>query len=435
MQQLRLRLAANLSGQQQGIYSVCSAHPLVLKAALRQAKQDQSQLLIEATANQVNQFGGYTGMLPADFIHFVTALATEEGVSSDQLLFGGDHLGPVCWQNGPAEQAMQKSEALIAAYVAAGFSKIHLDTSMRCADDPKVLPDDVIADRAARLCQVAEQTAELHGFAGKLLYVVGTEVPPPGGVSELDESLQVTAVDDVARTIALHRHAFSQQGLSNDVWSRVIAVVVQPGVEFDNDNVHPFQPDRAKALSHYIKQERSLVYEAHSTDYQTTEAYGNLVRGHFAILKVGPQLTFALREALFALAHIEQQLIPGNQCSNLIDICLQQMDKHPDYWQRFYLAKGQNLKYLQLFSYSDRIRYYWPQPELQQAVQTLFSNLAKTSIPQPVLHQYLPQHAAPEQTHANSVLAEDLVIQHIQRVLTRYAQACGSSLQIKEQWL
>lgn len=425
MQQLRLRLAANKSGQQQGIYSVCSAHPLVIKAALRQAKQDQSQLLIEATANQVNQFGGYTGMKPADFIAFVAELAAEEGVGSDQLLFGGDHLGPVCWQSESAEQAMQKSEELIASYVSAGFSKIHLDTSMGCSDDPTVLPDEVVAKRAARLCQVAERTAAQHGFAGQLLYVVGTEVPPPGGVSELETSLQVTSVDDVAQTIAVHRQAFSEQGLSDDVWSRVIAVVVQPGVEFDNDAVHPFQPEHARELSHFIQQEHGLVYEAHSTDYQTDSAYIDLVRGHFAILKVGPQLTFALREALFALAHIEQQLVPAEQCSDLINRCLEQMNEHPVFWQRFYVATEQELQYLQLFSYSDRIRYYWPQPELQSAVQQLFSNLASTRIPQPLLHQYLPQQALPEQAGELQWSAEDRVIQHIQRVLTRYAQACG----------
>ncbi|MCH8537740.1 MAG: D-tagatose-bisphosphate aldolase, class II, non-catalytic subunit [Alkalimonas sp.] len=432
MQQLRSRLAANKTGQQQGIYSVCSAHPLVIKAALRQARQDQSQLLIEATANQVNQFGGYTGMKPADFISFVADLAAEEGVDSEQLLFGGDHLGPVCWQQETAEQAMHKSEELIACYVAAGFSKIHLDTSMGCADDPDILPDEVIAKRAARLCWVAEQTAAEYGFAGQLCYVVGTEVPPPGGVSELETSLQVTSVDDVATTISVHREAFSQQGLSDEVWSRVIAVVVQPGVEFDNDMVHPFEPAKAEALSQYIQQEPGLVYEAHSTDYQSATAYQHLVRGHFAILKVGPQLTFALREALFALAHIEQQLVPAEQCSDLINACLQLMNKQPAYWQRFYQAQEQELRFLQLFSYSDRIRYYWPQPELQGAVRQLFSNLARVRIPQPVLHQYLPQQAWPEPGAEENCSAEDRVIQHIQCVLKRYAQACGTTALIKE---
>jgi hypothetical protein len=54
-------------GNSNGIYAVCSAHPLVLEAAIRYAHSHQTPLLIEATSNQVDQFGGYTGMTPADF--------------------------------------------------------------------------------------------------------------------------------------------------------------------------------------------------------------------------------------------------------------------------------------------------------------------------------------------------------------------------------
>lgn len=71
-------IRTNKAGQPLRIYSVCSAHPQVLMAALAQAKQDGSKLVIEATANQVNQvnqYGGYAGMQPSDFIHFVFKLA------------------------------------------------------------------------------------------------------------------------------------------------------------------------------------------------------------------------------------------------------------------------------------------------------------------------------------------------------------------------
>ncbi len=48
------------AGKTNGIYAVCSAHPLVLEAAIRYASANQTPLLIEATSNQVDQFGGYT---------------------------------------------------------------------------------------------------------------------------------------------------------------------------------------------------------------------------------------------------------------------------------------------------------------------------------------------------------------------------------------
>ena len=62
--------AKNRSGQGGGIFSVCSAHHLVLEACMQQVLEAGTHLLIEATANQVNQFGGYTGMKPDDFPDF-----------------------------------------------------------------------------------------------------------------------------------------------------------------------------------------------------------------------------------------------------------------------------------------------------------------------------------------------------------------------------
>jgi D-tagatose 6-phosphate 4-epimerase len=50
------------AGDRVGLTSVCSAHPIVVEAALRQGKADDSPVLIEATCNQVNHQGGYTGM-------------------------------------------------------------------------------------------------------------------------------------------------------------------------------------------------------------------------------------------------------------------------------------------------------------------------------------------------------------------------------------
>jgi len=345
-------------GEAVGIYSVCSAHPLVLTAAILRAKRDQSLLLIEATANQVNQFGGYTGQKPADFIARVQQLATELELPLTQLVFGGDHLGPVCWRNEPAAAAMQKSEALIAAYVQAGFSKIHLDTSMPCADDPAVLSEQTIANRAARLCAVAERYALAEQ---PLSYVIGTEVPAPGGVQQLEQQLHATAVSAVELTLQTHQHAFAAEGLAADVWQKVLAVVVQPGVEFDNSQVHAFDASAATELSAFIRQQDQVVFEAHSTDYQTTQALQQLVQGQFAILKVGPELTFALREALFALSHIEAELLPVAARANLIATCREVMLSKPTYWQSFYSQADWQL----LYSYSDRVRYYWPEPQLQ----------------------------------------------------------------------
>ncbi|HEV7854689.1 MAG TPA: class II D-tagatose-bisphosphate aldolase, non-catalytic subunit, partial [Mycobacterium sp.] len=316
-------ISRHKAGEAVGIYSICSAHPTVVEAAMAQAAADGSYVLIEATSNQVDQFGGYTGMRPPEFRDMVLAIADERGFPSDRVVLGGDHLGPNRWQRENASAAMQKAETLIAAYVEAGYAKIHLDCSMSCADDPTVLDDEVVAQRTARLMRVAEDTARRTGV-GAPMYVMGTEVPVPGGAHETLGVLTPTPADRARRTIATHRKAFADAGLDH-VWPRVVALVVQPGVEFDHLHVIDYQRDATVELRRVLDDEDHLVFEAHSTDYQRPAQLRELVEDHWAVLKVGPGLTFAMREALFALALIENELVPRPSRSNLIEVVERRM--------------------------------------------------------------------------------------------------------------
>ena len=151
--------AAWHQGTPRGIYSVCSAHPWVLEAAIDQALEDGSHLLIEATSNQVNHQGGYTGMLPEDFRRMVSGIAEVKGFAESRLILGGDHLGPNPWRTQAAAAAMREADRMVEAYARAGFQKIHLDASMACADDSSPLPEETIARRAAALCRIAEQAS------------------------------------------------------------------------------------------------------------------------------------------------------------------------------------------------------------------------------------------------------------------------------------
>ena len=290
-------LKANKQGEARGIYSVCSAHPLVIEAAIEQAKADDSPILIEATANQVNQYGGYTGMLPADFNEFIGKIADSKNYPRDRVILGGDHLGPVCWANEASEEAMVKARKLIKSYVAAGFKKIHLDTSMNCADDPVVFSDERVAERAADLCAVAEKTA-IHEFGkSDLFFVIGTEVPPPGGATEEIHELELTPVERVKKTLELHQHAFIKRGLSS-AWDRVVGLVVQPGVEFDHTSIIDYQSHKAQELKAYITCVPTIVYEAHSSDYQSDGAYKALIQDHFGILKSRSAINVRLKRGI-----------------------------------------------------------------------------------------------------------------------------------------
>lgn len=413
----------NRESGQGGICSVCSSHPLVLEAAMRQSLEDGSILLIEATANQVNQFGGYTGMLPGDFPLYVNRIAAEVGFPYERIILGGDHLGPLCWTDENAEDAMAKACDLVAAYVKAGFKKIHLDASMSCAGDAEPLEDEVVAERAASMCKAAERAVAESSLLQKPIYVVGTEVPVPGGATEEIEDLAVTPVTSVQHTVEVHRKAFSQAGLG-DAWSRVVAVVVQPGVEFSHTDVHPYESEKAQALSQAVLQFPGLVYEAHSTDYQPDEAYQELIKDHFAILKVGPQLTFALREALFALNLIENELIDTNKRSELIDICEQVMLDQPSHWIKHYPDNEPEGRVFRRFSYSDRIRYYWTNPSIDRAFKKMMANFSGVQIPLPLLSQFMPMMYQQVQSGTVSATARDLILFHIRSVLSVYSEAC-----------
>ena len=211
-------VARHKSGQHAGIYSLCSAHPLVIESALCEARASGTPLLVEATSNQVNQFGGYTGLTPAGFRAFVHDIAGRVGYPADRVWLGGDHLGPNAWRQEVAATAMGRAEELVALFVTAGFRKLHLDCSMSCADDPSPLPEATVAGRAARLCAAAERAWREHGGDAPA-YVIGTEVPAPGGAGEELLALTVTTPEAAQATIEAHRGAFEAADLAA-AWPR-----------------------------------------------------------------------------------------------------------------------------------------------------------------------------------------------------------------------
>ncbi len=412
------------SGEAVGVYSVCSAHPTVVEAAIAQAAADGSHVLIEATSNQVDQFGGYTGMRPPEFRDLVLGIADRCEFPRDRVVLGGDHLGPNRWQRENADAAMDKAETLIAAYVDAGYAKIHLDCSMSCADDPDVLDDVTVAQRTARLLQVAERHAQDSGV-GRPVYVIGTEVPVPGGAHETLDVLTPTPADRARRTIAAHRTAFANAGLDH-VWPRVIALVVQPAVEFDHVQVIDYRHEATAELRRVLDDEEHLVFEAHSTDYQRPAQLRELVEDHWAVLKVGPALTFAMREALFALAHIENELLPPSSRSDLIDVVERRMLANPQYWDGYYEGDAVTQRTQRRYSYSDRLRYYWADDEVDAARRSLLENLDRVGIPMPLISQFLPHQYDRIRAGELQPGANALVIDRVRDAMRPYAYACGT---------
>ena len=413
----------HLSGQTSGQVAVCSAHPLVLAAAAARAKRDDTLLLVEATANQVNLSGGYTGMTPADFADHMTRQAAHSGLATEQILLGADHLGPHLWRQLPAMEAMTHAEALTRAFVAAGYGKLHLDTGRACADDPSGrLPVKLAAHRAAALCRAAESTAD-HFRRQPPWYVIGTEVPAPGGALVQSGATTVTDPQDLGAELAQYEEAFSRAGVEQ-AWERIIAVVVQPGVDFDDHRAAVYHPQAAAALSAFHERlPNAMTFEIHAADYQTPSALNQMVRDHFTLLKIGPCLTFALREALFALAHIENELPCLAHRSNLMAVMERLMQTHPEHGNAHYHGTAQERHYLRRYGLRDRIRYYWPRTEARKACEQLMHNLSKP-IPRPLLLQFLPDLTEAITSGALPATPEAILQARIQSALHPYVDAC-----------
>ena len=432
-------LKQNHNGRAVGVYSICSANRFVLEAGMLQAQHDDSLLLIESTSNQVNQFGGYTGQTPAEFVSFVKGIAAGMNFPAERVAFGGDHLGPHAWRTENSSSAMQKAIELVRACVLAGYTKIHLDTSMRLGDDPgdfsSPLADEVISRRAADLCRAAEDAyQQLPPGSPAPLYVIGTEVPIPGGEVLDAQAPETTRPEDVARTLQLARESFEVRGL-HTAWERVIALVVQPGVEFGDATVFPYMPDKARALSRFVDEHRhdkqwQGIYEAHSTDYQSPAALRQMVRDHFAILKVGPWLTFAFREAVFALAAVEEEWLGhrrGITISRVRESLEEAMLANPEPWKNYYRGDEKALRLARKYSFSDRCRYYWTQQDVAAALQRLLRNLTAHPAPVSLLSQYLPDQVAALRSGEVSNQPVALIHNKILGVLEHYAHACAMS--------
>jgi len=424
---LRNIISAQMAGRAVGIMSVCSANRFVIEAAMHQAAEGDAALLVESTGNQVNQFGGYTGMTPKRFAAFVMEIAREADFPEERILLGADHAGPGPWPEEPAARAMENARDLVTACIEAGYEKIHLDASMACKDDKLPnghLPVEIAVQRSACLCRASE-AAPAHGVP-RPVYVIGTDVPLPGGMRGEEAHAWVSRTSDVVFTIEETEKCFAREGLG-DAWTRTVAVVVQPGVDFGPGTVVDYDPKHAEKLVSFVRSGGKFVFEAHATDYQSPSALRRMVSDRFAILKVGPALTFAFREALTALEHIETELFSGRQgihLSNLRRAVENAMDKNPAHWAPYLPGGETEHRPLRYHSYSDRVRYFWPLPEIQASIQKLLDNLNSCQLPLPLVSQYLPRQYEAIREGRIQPSPEALIRSKIMEVTARYAAAC-----------
>lgn len=424
------RLKTILQGQdeaQSGVFSVCTANDLVLRASMLHAKEHNYTVVIEATANQINQFGGYTGMLPKDYVNLIENIRKDVGLDVSQLILGGDHLGPLTWQNLPEKEAMENSVTLVREFTLAGFTKIHIDTSMRVADDDQnaALDVRVCARRGAVLANAVreayEELLKSKPDAMRPALVIGSEVPIPGGSQEHEDSITPTAPEEFRRQYEIFRETFREYGAP---FEDVVAFVVQPGVEFGDDFVFQYNAERAAELCAALRPYAPLVFEGHSTDYQTRTSLSGMVRDGIKILKVGPGLTFVLREALFQLEECEKVMVADEEELSFVkDTILDVMNADDKYWKKYYTGTAEEIEYKKLYSYSDRCRYYLPDATIQQSIAQLLGNTA--DVPPALISQHFPRQYVKVMEGQLSTDGLSLVLDRIGNVYDDYAAACG----------
>lgn len=421
------------SGENVGIFSVCCSNQYVIEAAMQKLLNKNIPLLVEATANQVDQFGGYTGMKPKEYVKYIYSIADKVGFPKERIILGGDHLGPLTWRTINPREAMENAKNLIREYVLAGFSKIHIDTSMPLNGDfeNEIFDDSLIANRASVLCKVAEEAylelKEKDDEAMHPVYIIGSEVPIPGGaqVEEEEAGPKVTSVEGFKNTVETFKKAFESFGVG-DAWKYVIGVVVQPGVEFSSDYVWEYNREEAKDLIDELKNYPQLIFEAHSTDYQTPRALKEMVEDGFIILKVGPALTFGFREGIFALNHIENELLKYNEnveLSNFIEVLDFSMIKNPKDWVNHYSGTGEKIKLERKYSLSDRARYYMPKDEVNFALEKLMNNLEGIEIPMTIISQFMHEQYKKVREGVLKPIAKELLKDRIGEYLDDYVYA------------
>jgi D-tagatose-1,6-bisphosphate aldolase subunit GatZ/KbaZ len=271
---------------------------------------------------------------------------------------------------------------------------------------------------------VEEAYAELSArdeSAKRPVLVIGSEVPIPGGSREYEDSVAPTKAEDFLYQVDVFKAAFRRAAVSFD---DAAAFVVQPGVEFGDDFVCFYQREKAKSLTRALKTIPHLVFEGHSTDYQSAEKLAEMVEDGIAVLKVGPAFTFVLREGLFLLEEIERILIKETaRHSDFKQTLLNAMNRSDRYWKTYYTGTAEQIEYKKRYSYSDRCRYYLPEDSVQYAMNILLDNLP--DIPPALISQYFPIQYRLFMRGVLKSDARSLLYDRIGELCADYARACG----------
>lgn len=408
-----------------GIPSYCTANETILRAIIRDAKENDRTVLVEATSNQVNQNKGYSGMDPFEFVRYIDGICDSLDFPREKVIKGGDHLGPLPWVIESSDTAMNEAEKLVRMSVQAGYKKIHLDATMKLGSDRDEPDDELIARRTARLYKACEEEhlklKEGNPDEEHPVFVIGSEVPYAGGIRAADEDAEVTTPGDLRRTLEVFHKVFREEGI-HGARRYIIAVVVQPGVDFGSNKIQLYDHIKSEGLCRELSRYPNMVFEGHSTDFQPRNRLKQMVQDGIAILKVGPALTFAYREVLYSLSYMED-MFDFKERSHLRDVIEDTMVAHGDYWRKYYTGEDHYLQLMRAFGLSDRCRYVLIDNAVRRSIDRLLSNMRSVELPLGALHQFLPNQYSRIIAGIIRNDVDDIIDDHIMEVVRAYVYA------------
>nr|WP_281254235.1 class II D-tagatose-bisphosphate aldolase, non-catalytic subunit [Paraburkholderia ribeironis] len=121
---------------------------------------------------------------------------------------------------------------------------------------------------------------------------------------------------------------------------------------------------------------------------------------------------------------MEAELVGPEARSNLREVVEKVMLSKPGNWEKYYHGDDQERRLLRTYSYSDRVRYYWADPEIDAAAQKLISNLTDFSISENLLSRYMPEQYWQFRRGLVDASPMSLVQSKVREVIGVYAAAC-----------
>jgi D-tagatose-1,6-bisphosphate aldolase subunit GatZ/KbaZ len=107
-----------------------------------------------------------------------------------------------------------------------------------------------------------------------------------------------------------------------------------------------------------------------------------------------------------------------------VDVIEAAMQKAPKYWRDHYRGTPERQALARKYSFSDRVRYYWNDPNVESSLNRLLINLGRKVIPYSLLSQFTPIQYERIRQGLLQNSPETLIVDRINSVLQNYIDAC-----------